>query len=131
MFVNFFLKNIYRLDFAGYSLPVAGWGSLDYGAPATNVLKKVYLNVLSNSACSSKISGILPTQMCTYTAYKDTCQYDSGGSFYWTNGGRLFSTAIVSYGTACASTQPSVNTRVTSYLSWIESKVGFNKLCRK
>lgn len=87
--------------------------------------------MLSNSYCSTKIGGLQYSQLCTYTTLKDTCQYDSGGSFYWTYGGKLFSVAIVSYGTGCASTDPSVNTRVTSFLPWIETKIGTNILCRK
>lgn len=93
-------------------------------------MKKVYLDVLTNSYCSTKIAGIQYSQLCTYTMYKDTCQYDSGGSFYWTYGGRVYSVAIVSYGVGCASTDPSVNTRVTSFLTWIENKIGANTLCK-
>nr|CAH7723684.1 unnamed protein product [Callosobruchus chinensis] len=35
---------------------------------------------------------------------------------------RLHLVGVISYGNGCTSRQPSVNTRVTSYLSWIVSR---------
>lgn len=63
--------------------------------------------------------------ICTYTKGKDTCQKDSGGSLYY-NDGKQYTIGIVSYGIACAANTPSVATRVTSYIPWIEYTTGVN-----
>lgn len=57
-------------------------------------------------------------------------QYDSGGPlFYRGPDARLFVIAIVSKGDGCANDVSSINTRVTSYLKWIEGITG--TLCRR
>lgn len=59
-------------------------------------------------------------------------QRDSGGVLYWTVGRRKYAAGIVSSGVACASEFPSVNTRITSYIGWIEKKlISTNLFCRK
>ncbi|KAL9702322.1 hypothetical protein quinque_005840 [Culex quinquefasciatus] len=109
-------------SFSGDSVEACGWGNLDFGGPSSNVLMKVDLNVIDNQDCSSRLNSVMsPQKMCTYTPTKDTCQADSGGPLYFTEAGsgRLYEVGIVSYGYACATTKPSVNTRVTEYLDWI------------
>lgn len=61
----------------------------------------------------------------------DSCQKDSGGSLYWTYSGRQYTIGIVSYGTFCAGAYPSVNTRVTSYITWIEDQLAGAFICKK
>ena len=101
----------------------AGWGSTSFGGPITNILQVVSLNTITNSACSAKMSNIDGNKICTYTAGKDTCQYDSGSSLYY-YASRLYTVGLSSYGVACATSNPSVSTRVTSFISWIEQKTG-------
>jgi hypothetical protein len=121
----------YQTDFTGAVLDTAGWGTTSFGGPIPNILQKVSLNVISNTQCSSSWGSTMQTsQMCTYTPNKDTCQYDSGGSlFYRTT--RMYTVGIVSYGYGCASTKPSINTRVTSYINWIKSKTAEVTYCVK
>lgn len=56
-------------------------GSTSFGGPSSNILKKVNLNVLdnSNSQCKNTYPNIATSQMCTYTAQKDTCQVSKIG----------------------------------------------------
>lgn len=61
----------------------------------------------------------------------DSCQRDSGGNLYWSYNNRQYTVGIVSYGKACASKYPSVNTRVTAYLSWISEQLSGEFLCDK
>ncbi|XP_052862909.1 venom serine protease-like [Anopheles cruzii] len=107
--------------FAGSVVVATGWGTLDFGSPASKVLQKVSLNVITQQSCQSQMPNILASHICTYTPGRDTCQYDSGGPLYLTSGGYLYLVGVVNYGVGCATSKPSVSARVTSYLSWIQS----------
>ena len=50
-------------------------------------------------------------------------QFDSGGPVLWENPttGRLVHVGIISYGIACGTKLPSVNTRVGAFVNWIVS----------
>ncbi|XP_053685779.1 venom serine protease-like [Sabethes cyaneus] len=109
-------------NFDGATVEACGWGDLDFGGPQAKVLNKVSLDVISNQACSTRLNGTISYQkMCTYTPAKDACQSDSGGPLFYTEpaSGLVYELGIISYGFACATTKPSVNTRVTEYLDWI------------
>ncbi|CAD7089370.1 unnamed protein product [Hermetia illucens] len=115
--------------FDGLDVEIAGWGTTSYGGPTSTVLMKATTTVASNSNCQSVISGLTSSQMCTYSPPQDSCQYDSGGPLI-RRFQRLFIVGIISYGQGCGATAPAVNTRVTSYLDWIQNNVG-ETLCRK
>ena len=56
---------------------------------------------------------------------KDTCQGDSGGPGVWDDKGRSYVIAVTSFGLGCGRKgKPGVYTRVTEYLSWIQSNAG-------
>lgn len=100
-------------------MDVAGWGTTEFGGPRPTVLKKVSLQVTTNSYCANSLgSTVYSSQVCTYTPGKDTCQYDSGGNLFY-RVDRFFTIGIVSNGIGCGQNTPTVNTRITSYLSWI------------
>ncbi|XP_055606902.1 venom serine protease-like isoform X2 [Uranotaenia lowii] len=109
-------------SFEGAVVEAVGWGDLDFGGPKSKVLMKVALNVINNQQCSTQLNTTITYQkLCTYTPTKDTCQSDSGGPLFYTapSNGLLYEVGIVSYGIACATSNPSVNTRVTEFLDWI------------
>uniref|UniRef100_A0A182MK40 Peptidase S1 domain-containing protein n=1 Tax=Anopheles culicifacies TaxID=139723 RepID=A0A182MK40_9DIPT len=108
-------------NFAGSIVEATGWGTLDFGAPTSSILRKVSLNVITQQSCQSSMPNILASHICTYTSGRDTCQYDSGGPLFYTSGGRVYLVGVVNYGVSCASSKPSVSARITSYLSWIQS----------
>jgi len=118
--------------FDGYPLVVLGWGATVDSGPTSSILKKTSLPVISNSVCSQYYTDITAKKICTYAQGTDACQRDSGGSLYW-NGvaGRKYPIGIVSYGTNCAGSYPGVNTRVTAYLSWIQTKAPTAFFCNK
>ncbi|MFF5785999.1 serine protease [Streptomyces sp. NPDC012693] len=100
---------------------VPGWGTTSFGGPTSAVLRTVSLGTMSNPACARRgMAHIAPTQICTYAPGRDTCQYDSGGPLVRAVEGRPYVIGLVSYGRECATDTPAVNTRVGSYLSWIE-----------
>lgn len=106
---------------------------------SADTLQKVDLSVVTNAECSGKYQvtrklpkGIIETQMCLGgSGGKDTCQGDSGGPAqireklevkeHSTNLYTLM--GITSFGESCATATPGVYTRISSYISWIESIV--------
>ncbi|KAH8389691.1 hypothetical protein KR200_000163 [Drosophila serrata] len=117
-----------KLPLAGHQVVAAGWGTTSYGGPQTTRLLKTTLDVIDGQQCrqtlatSSSGVSLPPHTFCTYTPGRDTCQYDSGGALYDRINGRLVAVGIVSFGQACATQLPSVNTRVASFIKWIRSK---------
>ncbi|KAH8284757.1 hypothetical protein KR054_000695 [Drosophila jambulina] len=115
-----------KLPLTGHQVIAAGWGTTSYGGPQTTRLLKTTLDVIDTQLCRQTLatssSGVPPHTFCTYTPGRDTCQYDSGGALYERINGRLVAVGIVSFGQACATQLPSVNTRVASFIKWIRSK---------
>ncbi|KAH8245824.1 hypothetical protein KR038_003530 [Drosophila bunnanda] len=111
-----------KLPLAGHQVVAAGWGTTSYGGPQTTRLLKTTLDVIDGQQCRSSGVSLPPHTFCTYTPGRDTCQYDSGGALYERINGRLVAVGIVSFGQACATQLPSVNTRVASFIKWIRSK---------
>ncbi|XP_061389444.1 serine proteinase stubble-like [Musca vetustissima] len=114
----------------GHRVETAGWGTTSFGGQQSSVLLKTTLDVISRESCQKLIHYLPAGAFCTYTPGRDTCQYDSGGALYL-RGERLYAVGIVSYGFACASNQPSVNTRVASHLKWIRTKTLDAQYCVK
>lgn len=94
---------------------------------------KTTLNGYSNVNCVKALPAysVTTTQLCTYASGTDTCQRDSGGSLYYVSTGRKFAVGIVSYGVYCATSVPSVNTRVSSFRAWIDTNTNKAFFCNK
>uniref|UniRef100_A0A182RVI6 Peptidase S1 domain-containing protein n=1 Tax=Anopheles funestus TaxID=62324 RepID=A0A182RVI6_ANOFN len=107
-------------SFGGLLVDIAGWGTTSFGGPMSTVLRKTTLNVLENGSCSAPY--VNDQKICTFAVGRDSCQYDSGGPLYLRGSQRMYTIGIISYGSACAASTPSVASRVTSYLSWIRQK---------
>uniref|UniRef100_A0A182N2U4 Peptidase S1 domain-containing protein n=1 Tax=Anopheles dirus TaxID=7168 RepID=A0A182N2U4_9DIPT len=115
-------------SFDGVRLSALGWGTIDFGAPQSDVLLQTTLAGVPSATCSTQLKRtILSTQLCTFAAGNDTCQNDSGGPLYYTdpNSQLVYDIGVVGFGVACASSFPSVNSRVTAYLDWINSTTGY------
>ncbi|EDW74693.2 LOW QUALITY PROTEIN: uncharacterized protein Dwil_GK15768 [Drosophila willistoni] len=121
-----------KLPLVGQQVIAAGWGTTSYGGPQTHRLLKTNLDVIDGQQCRNSL-GTVPTHIfCTYTPGRDTCQYDSGGALYERSAqGRLMAVGIVSFGLGCATQQPSVNTRVASFVKWIRGKTPEVAYCLK
>ncbi|XP_055606906.1 venom serine protease-like isoform X2 [Uranotaenia lowii] len=123
--------------FNNYLVEAAGWGTVDFGAPVSSVLMKVTLGVISYEQCRTMMATgnavLSQSQICTFAASRDTCQFDSGGPILYTNptNGVVYHVGIISYGVACASGSPSVNTRTTAYLNWIKQNTAGISYCEK
>lgn len=109
-----------------------GWGTIEYGGPVSTRLQKVILDIVSQPKCEQSYPGsITSAQICTYARGKDTCSYDSGGPLLFTDttNSLLYQIGITSYGLNCATSTPSVSTKVTSYLDWIVSETRYAQYC--
>jgi secreted trypsin-like serine protease len=117
------LKNVLKYQFVGGN--------------ASEKLIKVRLNVVPNEECNHSYQGkrkspkgVIQSQMCAKSKgaiVMDTCQGDSGGPLQIKLLGQNelipFLVGVTSFGIGCASGSPSVYTRVSSYIDWIETEV--------
>lgn len=118
-------------SFVGYKVDVTGWGTTSFGGLRSPYLRKVILDMISDSSCSSKLQvPITGTQACTFTSGRDTCQFDSGAGLFLRYS-RMFVIGLVSYGKACYGTSPSVNTKIGPLLDWIKNNTPGELFCNK
>ena len=116
---------------------VAGWGNTFIkGTNFPAQLNAVELPLISLSTCNAKNSyngGLFNTQICAgYMSganIKDSCVGDSGGPLITKVGDEYKLTGLVSYGGSttqlCAAPNfPGIYTKVSSFISWIESYTG-------
>lgn len=130
----FVVANRYRYaSFVGRQAEALGWGTIEFGGPTSSRLLKVQLDVVNQSRCENAYPDkFTSAQVCTFTQNKDTCSQDSGGPLMisdTSNNNLLYQIGITSYGVHCASSIPSVSTRITSYLDWIERVTPLAKYC--
>ncbi|XP_050312534.1 venom serine protease 34-like [Anthonomus grandis grandis] len=122
----------YSNDFALESVTLLGWGQTEFSGPSSDVLLEATLQVLSNEDCANETGDtILDSELCTYADGKDACQQDSGGPVLWTDSttNRMHLVGIISHGVACATANPGINSRVTSFLTWIVSRTSDATYC--
>ncbi|XP_015794457.1 chymotrypsin B-like [Tetranychus urticae] len=118
-------RNIY---FTSNDLYVAGWGVTDTEENETTErpleLQMDHVNFLS---CTISWFGLLSyrAHICARANRASPCFGDSGGPLMVESQERikLYVIGLVSFGNACTDEMPTVFTRVTSYLNWIESIV--------
>lgn len=114
--------------FENVAVEVAGFGSTSFGGPTSQFLRKISITVYPNIYCINYYDEVDVNKLCTYGQGKDTCQYDSGNGVVY-RGSRNYVVGIVSFGGSCG-TEPSVSTRITSYLSWIQARAAV-AFCQK
>lgn len=114
-----------------------GFGRTDFGGTSSDQMLKVQLDVFDASACGYLNSmatkrkfprGVISSQICAGSLRdnRDTCQGDSGGPLEVVTdqkGCTFHIIGITSTGAGCGSAVPSIYTRVSSYIDWIESIV--------
>ncbi|XP_070208479.1 chymotrypsin-like serine proteinase [Littorina saxatilis] len=113
-------------DFTGQTCKLSGWGRVVGGGSTATLLKKVNMQSISSSDCRNRWSSVQGANIddqqhiCFFAEDKSACNGDSGGPVRC--GGTL--TGITSWGiSSCDGTYPSVYTRVSSYINWIDSLV--------
>lgn len=109
-----------------------GHGNTVTGHDLDDRLLQTNLDAVENSTCQSVfVNGdtkITNKQLCFSGAFNNdtnlsnsTCNGDSGGPVYWSDGGILYQVGITSFGPKNCGTGPvtSVFTEITDYASWI------------
>ncbi|KAF4517252.1 hypothetical protein B566_EDAN011636, partial [Ephemera danica] len=122
-------KSQSSLTFQDNTATVSGWGLTERNEWLNNVLLYVKLTVISNTKCRNKFDNLITeSHICTDSmgGTEGTCNGDSGGPLVITDDdGYVTLIGIVSFGAVnCMANAPSVYTRVTSYLDWIEDNGG-------
>ncbi|KAF5307091.1 hypothetical protein FQR65_LT07150 [Abscondita terminalis] len=118
------------------TLVAVGWG-LTENRTSSDIKRKVYLPVQTNSECESALEETLTDkQICVGGQVgKDTCGGDSGGplmnNFINMNTGdsHWYLVGIVSFGYECGlEGYPAVYTKVSSYMDWILKYISTSKI---
>ncbi|KAH8373234.1 hypothetical protein KR009_008035, partial [Drosophila setifemur] len=121
----------YEEELANTLVTAIGYGQTSFAGLSSAQLLKVPLQRVSNDVCQFHYSseqltrGLLSSQLCAGddSGTRDTCQGDSGGPLIMQSGPLPYVVGITSHGQGCASGPPTVYTRVSSYLDWIEGHV--------
>ncbi|XP_076465860.1 elastase-1-like [Babylonia areolata] len=109
---------------------VAGWGYSAEGGQVTDVPHKVDLPVVPQSVCSDVYSPYTDYNdklICAGEAGKSPCNGDGAAPLVCECGGVVYQAGVLNYGIGCGREGfPAAYTRVSSYLSWIQSIVNTN-----
>jgi secreted trypsin-like serine protease len=113
--------------FVGANGTVSGFGRYSDSTTATSPnLKYVVLPIITNTQCATYYvkDAVADTNICVGTTpVASSCSGDSGGPFTVIANNSTIIVGVVSFGaeTGCQLGYPAGFTRVTSYLSWIDS----------
>ena len=94
-----------NLEAPGTPVTVTGWGDQTptLGLNSTSSMRKVNLNVVSDSECGQTNFGFdAASGVCAAALLKDSCQGDSGGPLFASGAAGRVQIGIVSYGQSCA-----------------------------
>uniref|UniRef100_A0A671UH98 pancreatic elastase n=1 Tax=Sparus aurata TaxID=8175 RepID=A0A671UH98_SPAAU len=106
---------------------ITGWGLTSTGGSLSSQLKEAYLPLVGHEVCSSSSwwgSTVKDTMVCGGGGAESGCNGDSGGPLNCFVDGRYYVHGIASFvsGYGCNYPQkPTVFTRVSAYIDWINS----------
>lgn len=113
---------------------VAGWGRFDsQNSTLPNVLNAVSLPLVPLDECQTywKNRKLHLSQICAGGDGGDSCRGDSGGPLMTLHNGIVYEIGLVSFGKgSCSGIWPTIYTRVSSYLRWINSKTSNAFYCK-
>ncbi|XP_050418366.1 chymotrypsin-like serine proteinase [Patella vulgata] len=110
-------------SFVGQTCTISGWGRTSGTSSLPNILQYVGMGKISNSECSTRWAGISGAtintgHICVFQSGRSACNGDSGGPMICN--GML--AGVTSWGiSGCSGNYPSVYTRVSQFVSWINS----------
>lgn len=119
-------------DFTGADCQISGWGRTGTSQALPNTLQYVDVNVISSSDCNSEMSNVIGGQVfdshiCLYDPQGNygSCNGDSGGPMNCrrNSNDEYLVAGITSWGVSsggnCLQTYPSVYTRVSYHIDWV------------
>lgn len=124
-------------ELATQNATALGYGHISFGGMASDQLLKAPLKIVSQEFCDNFYrqtgdvapNGIIDSHLCANDPdeLRDTCQGDSGGPLIMETSTGAFKkihlVGVTSFGLGCSGEPPSIYTRVSSYIDWIESVV--------
>lgn len=115
------------------NLIAAGWGMTAWNGPLSTKLLDVTLTEVPLPVCQKSLTNlrVTPAHVCTNDVGKNVCKGDSGGPLVSKQQSSYYQAGIVSWGIKCGfqNKYPSVFTRVSSYLDWIEERTQDAQWC--
>jgi len=116
-------------NFAGTTCVITGWGRTSSSNTLPNVLQQANVGILTQAQCVSQASGasIWANHICIYDSAntRGACNGDSGGPVNCPVSGGYQVAGIASFvfqsAGACLPSRPSVYTRTSTYLTWINN----------
>ncbi|KAM6980817.1 elastase-1-like [Aplochiton taeniatus] len=108
---------------------ITGWGHTQTGGQISTLLKQVSLPLVDYNTCSRQdwwSTGVKTTMICAGGASNSGCQGDSGGPLNCQVGGRYVVHGVTSFVSSLgcnALRKPSVFTRVSNYIGWMNSTI--------
>ncbi|KAL2091023.1 hypothetical protein ACEWY4_013286 [Coilia grayii] len=109
---------------------LTGWGLTETGGQISNVLKQALLPVVGHETCSSDSwwgNTVQDTMVCAGGGVDSGCNGDSGGPLNCKVEGKYVIHGIASFvsSSGCNTLQkPTVFTRVSAYIAWMEEIMG-------
>jgi secreted trypsin-like serine protease len=120
--------------FTGVTCTLTGWGRTSISNNLPDILQQANIAVIDTAQCASLMSAVSGTEiwdnhLCLYDSANriGSCNGDSGGPCNCPDGaGGYYVAGITSWGVSsalgrCLQTYPSVYTRVSSYIDWINA----------
>ncbi|XP_058063636.1 collagenase-like [Anopheles bellator] len=114
-------------SFNNWAATTAGWGNLGRRENEPIPIQNLHFaidSVSTNLRCGLSHTFIRDTHICTFTDNGGACNGDEGGPVTVTESGRTFLVGIHSFHFSglfgCDRGRPSVHTRITEYLGWIQ-----------
>uniref|UniRef100_A0A182SA45 Peptidase S1 domain-containing protein n=1 Tax=Anopheles maculatus TaxID=74869 RepID=A0A182SA45_9DIPT len=114
-------------SFNNYETTIAGWGQTGSNTGEVIPVRRLLYfraRVITNTSCLISFPLYLSsTNICTSTGEGAACVGDEGGPVTVTENGQTILIGVHSYGFSmgCERSWPSVHTRITEYLTWIEN----------
>jgi len=107
---------------------ISGWGDLYFQHnQGSDELRQVVVPVVNSDTCSQRYGGLdAATSLCVgyNEGGKGSCQGDSGGPLFFKRAQGYVLHGVVSRAVGCATSGfPTVFTRVSNYLDWINGKI--------
>lgn len=113
-------------NYAGTTCVISGWGRNSNSNTLPDILQKANMNVLSTTQCRTNLGGVgsvWDNQICVQSSSGNSgaCNGDSGGPLNCPNSivAGVTSWVVSSALGNCLPSYPSVYTRTSTYLSWI------------
>uniref|UniRef100_A0AAQ5XHV9 pancreatic elastase n=1 Tax=Amphiprion ocellaris TaxID=80972 RepID=A0AAQ5XHV9_AMPOC len=106
---------------------ITGWGRTSTGGPISDELKQAYLPSVDHQTCSSSSwwgSTVKTTMVCAGGGEDSGCNGDSGGPLNCQVNGKYYVHGIASFVSSYGCNtirKPTVFTRVSAYIDWIDS----------